>query len=137
MHPTSTNICESEVAQNHASIESDAWSAIGQRDAQLANASDLVEELEHHLVQARAVADEECLQKEILRQKAEQELTVQRATSLRQQADLRTTLDQQATAIHQSLMKDQEDAIKRKAEAKHAEVVSNMQDFLVLVELLA
>ena len=112
------DICQSEVAQSTANLESAATSVINEHNKQLQTASFLVENLKQHLTHAQKVAAQEAQDKQNVEHKAKAALDAQKASSSQQQSALRVSLVQTAQESHAKILKGREDEISRNGTPK-------------------
>jgi len=108
------DICQTEVAQAKAVLEADAFSALGQKDQEIAGLASTLQFAEN-------IANEEAQQKELLFKQARETLDRQEAEASRVQEEKTKALENQAQENHLKILKEREASLRSEA----ATLVSN------------
>ena len=94
------DVCDSEVAQSTEKLEALANSVIGKQQQELQSATALVSSLQNSLVSSQSKFEQEAKEKMLFETKAKAQAVAQKATSEKQLATLRASLENAARASH-------------------------------------
>ena len=99
------DFCQAELAHDQAILESDAFSVMNTQRAELGHATEIVTNLREHLSQAQRQASTSTESTHFVEKEALAELHEQRAAALQLENALKHTLEQEAQASHERIIK--------------------------------